>query len=315
MRNKTTTLFALTLGAALVAAGCGFDQGGVGSEQIDDVQSRLLYDNGGFEMNDEAPTFVAPEEALLAPTFDYDRDLVVNAAQLLAEIPELPEGLLDSTTAANAPAPAPTPAANSATGAAADPTRPAPDANVCARALFTGRWKALRDGYGVWRGVIVNRDGRVIGFSRGIYGRGHFFGKLVHRGGKAWGLMKGLYRSGHFKGHLKTRDGVVAGVRGRYGDGKFAGLIATRCAPQPPPSPCVAPAVLDVCPAVVRVCRSVTAANTGSAPNNNLSNSAATNTTTTQVCHVRCAEPVCRPPHVPAAGSAATPSNNTAAGR
>ena len=116
------------------------------------------------------------------------------------------------------------------------------DRDACDHGFMRGRWVALRENLGVYRGVVANADGELIGHIRGIWGQRQsgehvMFGKFIDVDGNFRGILAGTYEAGHYHARwiISTGDHGVAG--GVYFDapnirgGFFAGRWAeTACA-------------------------------------------------------------------------------------
>lgn len=95
------------------------------------------------------------------------------------------------------------------------------DRDDCDHGFMRGRWHALRQGVGAFRGIITNADGEPIGHMRGIYGQRRngeqvFFGKFIGEDGAFRGLFAGHYRDGNFVGRWLTRAGEHGRLGGHY---------------------------------------------------------------------------------------------------
>lgn len=95
------------------------------------------------------------------------------------------------------------------------------DRDDCDHGFMRGRWHALRDGAGVFRGIVTDADGAPIGHMRGIYGERRngeqvFFGKYINRDGQFRGIFGGHYRDGAFVGRWVTRAGEHGRLGGHY---------------------------------------------------------------------------------------------------
>lgn len=111
------------------------------------------------------------------------------------------------------------------------------DREGCDHGFMRGRWVALREHLGAYRGVIANADGEPIGHIRGIWGQRQtgehvMFGKFIGNEGEFRGILAGTYENGHWRARWITRTGEhgVAGglyfpapdVRGGVFGGRFA---------------------------------------------------------------------------------------------
>jgi hypothetical protein len=136
----------------------------------------------------------------------------------------------------------------------------------CPHGYLMGGWKAFpidttevtpdssdtnRGIRGIYRGVWMNKNGRVSGYLKGIYGinsQGErvFYGKYISLGGKFRGIIKGNYGAatdadiannprGWFRGHWLNKAGVLKGrlkgewVSDRAGFGYFHGIWGMDC--------------------------------------------------------------------------------------
>lgn len=91
----------------------------------------------------------------------------------------------------------------------------------CARGFMRGRWRQVRQHFGVLRGRIASADGELTGHMRGIYGvrrdGSHvFFGKAIGTDGSFRGLFAGRYRAGRFAGRWLNREGEFGVLGGAY---------------------------------------------------------------------------------------------------
>jgi hypothetical protein len=114
--------------------------------------------------------------------------------------------------------------------------------DACDHGFLRGRWVALRENLGAYRGVITNADGEPTGHIRGIWGQRRngeavMFGKFIARDGSFRGLLVGTYEAGEWKARWITRDGDHGIAGGLYVDapdlrgGVFKGRFAeTSCA-------------------------------------------------------------------------------------
>jgi hypothetical protein len=95
------------------------------------------------------------------------------------------------------------------------------DRDDCDHGFMRGRWHALRNGVGAFRGIVTDADGEPIGHMRGIYGQRRngeqvFFGKYIGRDGAFRGIFGGHYRDGSFLGRWMTRAGEHGRLGGHY---------------------------------------------------------------------------------------------------
>ena len=108
------------------------------------------------------------------------------------------------------------------------------DRDACDHGFLRGRWVALRENLGAYRGLIVNADGEVTGHIRGIWGQRRngdkvMFGKFIATDGTFRGLVAGTYEAGHFHARWLTSAGDHGVLGGMYVDapnmrgGVFAG--------------------------------------------------------------------------------------------
>jgi len=116
--------------------------------------------------------------------------------------------------------------------------------DVCDHGFVRGRWHALRDNLGVFRGVVSGQDGAPKGHVRGLWGARAsgervFFGKYINLEGGFRGILAGHYGNGDFAGRWLTRAGEYGRVQGHYREsipgpetgGEFLGRWAeTSCA-------------------------------------------------------------------------------------
>lgn len=125
------------------------------------------------------------------------------------------------------------------------------DRDACDHGFMRGRWHALRDGLGRFRGVVSDADGAPIGHVRGIWGvrrNGErvFFGKYIDNDGRFRGLLAGHHRNGNFAGRWIISTGDHGKLGGHYREsipgpeagGAFIGRWAeTSCAADLPLMP------------------------------------------------------------------------------
>ncbi|MCA9667227.1 MAG: hypothetical protein KC503_16625 [Myxococcales bacterium] len=308
-RRLCMSAVAVASAVAFLAVACGDLQ--QDSEPTEaQIESRLAQENGGEVMSDDVDGFGLAE---LLGIVDLDAQLVT---KLLTEIPQPPQGLDESSapTSANTAA-----GSNTSSGSAAgsntpnsatNPT-PVPPVKPCPGGVLKGRWKvASNTGLGFWRGGLFNDDGRLVGWLRGIFGRGRFFGKVISKGGKFRALIAGAYHGGQFKGRMFNKSGTLADVHGVYSNGAFKGRWITRCkppctilcAPNYRPDPngacrcvpvackpgsCPAGEYCDMCPSV---CGPLT--NDPNRPANNAAGAP-------QTCPAVCGTPICKPRPTP----------------
>jgi hypothetical protein len=95
------------------------------------------------------------------------------------------------------------------------------DRDDCDHGFMRGRWHALREHVGAFRGIVTDADGAPIGHMRGIYGTRRsgeqvFFGKYINREGQFRGIFAGHYRDGSFVGRWVTRAGEHGRLGGHY---------------------------------------------------------------------------------------------------
>lgn len=258
----------LALGS-LLTIGCGTEQ--TEEQSADSIEARLSADDGGYDEQNEVLYF-DPQDIDLPAGFDYDVDRLADATSIIDTMPELDDGVELEPLSAQLPSTSPS-------------TTAQPPRKRCEHVAMKGRWKRIKPGFGVYRGVIAGRGGKIRGFVKGIWGRGRFIGKAVGKRGRFWAILKGLYGKGHFKGRFRSLRGVAGGVRGRYttktkatGKGSFAGVIGLLCRPHRPR--CLPLQRLDICPARVKLCKRVTLLEKGKRVQKT-------------VCRVRCAPPKC----------------------
>jgi len=116
------------------------------------------------------------------------------------------------------------------------------DNDACDHGFMRGRWRALREGLGVYRGVVANSDGQVAGHIRGIWGVRRdgthvMFGKFIDTDGHFRGILAGRYDAGHWQARWIVQSGDHGVAGGVYFDapnlpgGVFLGRWAeTSCA-------------------------------------------------------------------------------------
>jgi hypothetical protein len=97
----------------------------------------------------------------------------------------------------------------------------------CEGGFMRGRWHAVAAHAGVYRGLVTNRGGEVIGHVRGIYGErangdAVMFGKFIDQAGAFKGVIAGTFTGGEF--HARWLD--QAGEHGRLGGVYFEGSTA-----------------------------------------------------------------------------------------
>jgi hypothetical protein len=95
------------------------------------------------------------------------------------------------------------------------------DRDACDHGFMRGRWHALRENLGGFRGIVTDADGTPIGHMRGFYGTRRdgqqvFFGKYINREGQFRGIFAGHYRDGAFVGRWITRAGEHGRLGGHY---------------------------------------------------------------------------------------------------
>jgi hypothetical protein len=194
-----------TLVLALVLGGCGTGEepGSSSENSVASIESALEQENGGLEMQDDLASFGQPT----LPDLDgvaLDENLA---------LPELPG--LDALEGKQ-PLPVPPP--------------PLP----CPHGGLKGKWKELKNGFGVFFGKWGALGGPLHGHLKGIYGKnkkgeGVFFGKTINLGGKFVGLIKGRYENGFFKGRWFDKAGLRGELGGVYGKGELKGLWHAFC--------------------------------------------------------------------------------------
>jgi hypothetical protein len=124
-----------------------------------------------------------------------------------------------------------------------------PDADGCAQGTLRGRWQAAGEVDGRVLGRLAGRfftaEGRVRGHLRGVYGvreNGNqvWFAKVINAEGQFLGIIAGRWGEGKFAGLVLGRDEIVKGVvRGQYfeadvgGAGGFMGRWSERCGEDP----------------------------------------------------------------------------------
>lgn len=104
-----------------------------------------------------------------------------------------------------------------------------PDVRQCSEGIFRGLWRTLRTPddreVGLLKARFATDDGRLQGHLRGVLGvrqNGHqvFYAKMADSGGQFYALISGRYGDGKFAGLLLGRSHEVEGlVRGRFVDG------------------------------------------------------------------------------------------------
>jgi len=97
------------------------------------------------------------------------------------------------------------------------------DRDACDHGFLRGRWVALRENVGVYRGLIVNADGEVTGHIRGIWGQRRngdkvMFGKFIATDGTFRGIVAGTYDAGQFHARWLTSAGDHGVLGGMYVD-------------------------------------------------------------------------------------------------
>lgn len=114
--------------------------------------------------------------------------------------------------------------------------------DACDHGFIRGRWVALRENLGAYRGVITNAEGEPTGHIRGVWGKRRsgeavMFGKFIARDGSFRGLLVGTYENGEWKARWVTRAGDHGLAGGLYIDapdmrgGVFSGRYGeTNCA-------------------------------------------------------------------------------------
>jgi len=96
-------------------------------------------------------------------------------------------------------------------------------ADTCEHGFIRGRWVALREGLGAYRGVITDADGERIGHIRGMWGKRRngdavMFGKFIANDGSFKGLLVGTYENGQWHARWTTRAGDHGLAGGLYID-------------------------------------------------------------------------------------------------
>jgi hypothetical protein len=197
MKTRTMMITISVLAAGLLLVACGGMEPQP-EDSVESIQKSLeLEENGGYSMLDEAPAFGLPELDMVA----LDPNLMV---------PELPEEMM--TEAGVLP---------NKSGVVVKPP--------CPHGLLKGKWKQLKNGYGVFKGKWASANGKVTGHLKGIYGKnlkgnGVFFGKYIADNGKAMGLIKGRYGKQHFKAIWHGVHGGKGVIHGAYGEAKCVKL-------------------------------------------------------------------------------------------
>ena len=315
---KRCLLTHICLASGMLLAACGGPaQSPTETEDVVSIEARLAQDNGGYELTDESLA-VAPEDTELPNDFDFDRDRVAGMDRLLDETPDMPRGLPETSSEGRT---------------MPEVDRPAERPADCPRFGTRGRWKQVAKGYGVYRGLIADRDGNVVGFLKGVYGRGHFIGKAIHRGGRAWALLKGIYRGGHFKGRWKSNLGHRGTLHGTYATGVFRGVFSVLC-----PSDCENECDgnwrrtddggchcirrcddgrhLDLCPAQERVCERVDQPQSGDRTDvRQRDNAGVESEPDVARCHLRCVAPACVADRLPPQDRSAESDRNSSGAR
>lgn len=97
------------------------------------------------------------------------------------------------------------------------------DRDACDHGFIRGRWVAMREGLGAYRGVITNADGERTGHIRGIWGKRRngdevMFGKFIANDGSFKGLLVGTYEEGQWRARWVTRAGDHGLAGGLYVD-------------------------------------------------------------------------------------------------
>lgn len=158
-------------------------------DEVDSVQAALEQEDGGFDDGDEAPMFGEDAE------FDEALDP--------ANLPEAvdPERIHEALALLPEP----------------DVTDP------CDVGGLIGRYRHLRPGMGVGRGLVVDAERNVIGHIKLIWGTRRdgtkvAFGKYINLEGRPMALFAGRADEGEFEGRWVNRAGDRGGMRGRYGD-------------------------------------------------------------------------------------------------
>lgn len=183
MTTLTTNFRTLVASAALLAlplAACqdkGFDD-------ADSIAEEIQLEQGGIDMQDEAPMF--GESDLFAEARFEDESEV---RDLVAE----------------------------------DEAREETEDESCARGFLRGRWHKVAPHRGRLLGQVRDSDGETIGRMRGVYGQRRngnkvFFGKYITEEGGFRGLFAGRYQEGHFRGVWLNREGEVGALGGAYRD-------------------------------------------------------------------------------------------------
>jgi len=129
-----------------------------------------------------------------------------------------------------------------------------PDADGCSEGFLRGRWQGAGEVegrvLGRMHGRFFSADGRVVGFMRGVFGQREngkqvWFAKVIGADGRFRGLIVGRFGEGKFAGLILVRgDGdaklIEGAVRGHYFDGEaegsaggFMGRWSQRCGEDP----------------------------------------------------------------------------------
>ncbi|MCS6914254.1 MAG: hypothetical protein RMK29_19640 [Myxococcales bacterium] len=227
IQQPLRTILRLAAVATLLGA-CGAPPPeAVEPDPLADLERRLDLPNGGFTFEDEPPGFGDDSLALWDETLREMPDLLGD----LSEGADLYEGEED-------PSILPGELEEKRPG---DPNRDDPrwggpprDGRCpppCPRGLLLGRSKELRRGMGVFGGVRLNMDLRVIGFVKGVYGRDRFFGKMTDPRGRTQALMSGRLRGAFFLGRYMDRRGPQGVVMGHIGRGHLLGKWMAFCRP------------------------------------------------------------------------------------
>lgn len=261
MRTKTVAIGIGLLTISLMIAACGE----VESEPLEEIQSTLDLESGGFALTNEAPGFEDPD-------LDEEEDMALGS----------PPGEEEHT---------------------GQRPPPPPHLLACPHGRLNGVLKEQGKNHGVIKAKWMNTERRVIGHLKGVYGlnrkgQGVFFAKAIDLKGQVMGLIKGRYDQGFFRGRWFDKAGLKGKVRGVYGRHHFTGQwiaacpkCEVNCKPGFMPAPegrcfCVpgdlVPCVQDQCPAEMfcDVCPPICRPD--------------------EECPPVCGPPVCRPQHTKA---------------
>ena len=82
----------------------------------------------------------------------------------------------------------------------------------CRGGFMRGRWHAFNDHVGGYLGLVVDRNGAVVGHVRGLYGTRKngtpvMFGKFIDNAGAFVGILKGTYENGELHARWLDRAG------------------------------------------------------------------------------------------------------------